>query len=165
MGGMIAQTIAIRHPSRVLSLVSIYSTTGNTDLPSADPQVMKLLLAPAPREREAHIEHMVSLFKAFSGPGFAFDETWTRTLVTKAFDRSFYPEGTARQVLAVISQPDRRKRSCVCNGTDSCHTRDGRPALAGRGWRGHRLGNTECGNSYSSKAWVMIFLTEEHGLR
>ena len=70
---------------------------------------MKLLLAPAPREREAHIEHMVSLFKAFSGPGFAFDETWTRTLVTKAFDRSFYPEGTARQVLAVISQPDRRK--------------------------------------------------------
>jgi len=33
MGGMIAQTIAIRHPSRVLSLISIYSTTGNRDLP------------------------------------------------------------------------------------------------------------------------------------
>jgi len=28
-GGMIAQTIAIQHPSRILSLISIYSTTGN----------------------------------------------------------------------------------------------------------------------------------------
>ncbi|HVN96064.1 MAG TPA: alpha/beta hydrolase [Syntrophorhabdaceae bacterium] len=125
MGGMIAQTIAIRHPSRLLSLISIYSTTGNPDLPSGDPRVMKLLFAPAPREREAHIDHMVSLFKAFAGPGFAFDEAWTRMLVGKAFDRSFYPEGTARQVLAVGSQPDRRKAlasvtvpTLVVHGTD-----------------------------------------------
>ncbi len=35
MGGMIAQTIAIRHPSRVLSLISVYSTTGNPEVPQA----------------------------------------------------------------------------------------------------------------------------------
>ena len=29
MGGMIAQLVAINHPDRVLSLVSIMSTTGN----------------------------------------------------------------------------------------------------------------------------------------
>ena len=34
MGGMIAQTIVIRHPSRVLSLISIYSTTGNPKVPN-----------------------------------------------------------------------------------------------------------------------------------
>ena len=33
MGGKIAQTVAIRHPSRVLSLISIYSTTGGKALP------------------------------------------------------------------------------------------------------------------------------------
>ena len=29
MGGMIAQTLAAKHPDRVLSLASIMSTTGN----------------------------------------------------------------------------------------------------------------------------------------
>ena len=33
MGGMIAQTMTIRHPARVLSLISIYSTTGNPESP------------------------------------------------------------------------------------------------------------------------------------
>ena len=40
MGGMIAQTLAIRHPSRVLSLISIYSTSGNRHLPPPKPEVM-----------------------------------------------------------------------------------------------------------------------------
>src|SRR4030043_1686051 len=50
MGGMIAQTIAIRHPSRVLSLISIYSTTGDKDLPPPRSDVRELLLAPPPRD-------------------------------------------------------------------------------------------------------------------
>lgn len=48
MGGMIAQAVAIRQPSRVLSLISVYSTTGNRDVPPPKPEVIKLLLAPAP---------------------------------------------------------------------------------------------------------------------
>jgi pimeloyl-ACP methyl ester carboxylesterase len=49
MGGMIAQTITIRHPSRILSLISIYSTTGNRDLPPPKPEMMERLRAPALR--------------------------------------------------------------------------------------------------------------------
>ena len=52
MGGMIAQTIAIRHPSRVLSLISIYSNTGNPKLPQPKPEVMGLLITPPPKERK-----------------------------------------------------------------------------------------------------------------
>ena len=109
MGGMIAQTVAIRHPSRVLSLISIYSTTGNKDLPGPRPDVMELLLAPAPSEREAYIEHMAALFRVMAGPGFPFDEGWTRMITAKAYDRCFCPEGTGRQLLAIMNQANRKK--------------------------------------------------------
>ena len=54
MGGMIAQTVAIRHPSRVLSLTSIYSTTGNPEVPQPKPEVLRLLITPPPREEGLH---------------------------------------------------------------------------------------------------------------
>jgi pimeloyl-ACP methyl ester carboxylesterase len=125
MGGMIAQTIAIRHPSRIQSLISIYSTTGNKDLPPPKPEVIKFLLAPAPGERDAYVEHMVALFKAMAGGGFAFDEVWARMITAQAYDRSFSPEGTARQVNAVANQVDRRNAlasvrvpTLIIHGTD-----------------------------------------------
>jgi pimeloyl-ACP methyl ester carboxylesterase len=125
MGGMIAQTVAIRHPSRVLSLISIYSTTGNRDLPPPKPEVVELLLARAPRERDAYIRHMAVLYKAMAGRGFAFDEGWTRMITGRAYDRSFSPEGTARQVNAVMTQSNRKNAlasvtvpTLVIQGTD-----------------------------------------------
>jgi pimeloyl-ACP methyl ester carboxylesterase len=108
MGGMIAQTMAIRHPSRVLSLISIYSNTGNPDLPRPKPEVMGLLIAPPPKEREASIEYMVGVFKAFAGPGFPFDDEWTRKILAEGYDRSFYPRGMARQLVAILAHGDRR---------------------------------------------------------
>ncbi len=125
MGGMIAQTIAIRHPSRVLSLISIYSTTGNRTLPPPKPEMMERLRAPAPTERKAYIEHMLALFRAMAGRGFPFDEAWTRMIVARAYDRSFSPQGTVRQIAAVMTQADRKKDlafvtvpTLVIHGTD-----------------------------------------------
>ena len=125
MGGMIAQTIAIRHPSRILSLISIYSTTGNRDLPPPEPEMMERLRAPAPPEREAYIKYMVDLFKAMAGPGFVFDEAWTRMITTKTYDRSFSPQGTMRQIAAIMTQTERKKAlaavtvpTLVIHGTD-----------------------------------------------
>ena len=125
MGGMIAQTIAIRHPSHILSLISIYCTTGSRDLPPPKPEMMERLRAPAPPEREAYIKYMVDLFKAMAGPGFVFDETWTRMITTRAYDRSFSPQGTMRQIAAIMTQTDRKKAlaavtvpTLVIHGTD-----------------------------------------------
>lgn len=125
MGGMIAQTIAIRHPSRILSLISIYSTTGNRDLPPPKAEMMERLRAPAPPEREAYIKYMLDLFKAMAGPGFVFDEAWTRMITTRAYDRSFSPQGTIRQIAAIMTQTDRKKAlasvtvpALVIHGTD-----------------------------------------------
>jgi pimeloyl-ACP methyl ester carboxylesterase len=125
MGGMIAQCAAIRHPSRLLSLTSIYSTTGNRSLPPPDPEVMDLLLTPAPRDREGYVEYMVLFIRMTTGKGFPFDEAYARQISQRAYDRSFCPEGTARQLRAIATQSDRRQAlaslhvpTLVVQGTD-----------------------------------------------
>jgi pimeloyl-ACP methyl ester carboxylesterase len=107
MGGMIAQAIAIRHPGRVLSLISIYANTGNPELPQPKPEVMGLLIAPPPEERGANIEHMLGVFKAIAGPGFPVDEKWTRKIMAESYDRCFYPQGAARQLVAILTHGNR----------------------------------------------------------
>ena len=107
MGGMIAQTMAIRHPARVLSLISIYSTTGNPEVPQPSPEVIGLLTTPPPSEREGFIEHMVRVFKTISGPAFPPDEAWTRKVMGEGYDRSFCPQGTARQLVAILTHDNR----------------------------------------------------------
>jgi pimeloyl-ACP methyl ester carboxylesterase len=107
MGGMIAQTIAIRHPSRVLSLISIYSTTGNPKVPQPKLEVIGLLIAPPPKEREANVEHMLRVFKTIAGPGFPLDEKWTRKVLAESYDRCFYPPGMVRQLVAILTQGNR----------------------------------------------------------
>ena len=107
MGGMIAQTIAIRHPSRVLSLISIYSTTGNREVPPPKQEALGMLIAPVPAEREACIEHMLRLFRTIAGPGFPVDERWTRRIIAESYDRCFYPQGMIRQLVAILTQVNR----------------------------------------------------------
>jgi pimeloyl-ACP methyl ester carboxylesterase len=108
MGGMIAQTIAIREPGMVLSLISISSTTGNPELPPPKPEAMGFLFTPKPDEREANIEYTVNMFRTISGSGFPFDEKWHRELAAQSYDRAFYPQGITRQVLAILSQKNRK---------------------------------------------------------
>jgi len=108
MGGMIAQTIAIRHPLRTLSLISIYSTTGNPDLPPPEPKALEVLIEAPPEERQAYIDYLVRTFRIIAGSGFPFDEDFHRQLAEKAFDRAFYPQGTGRQLMAVMAQENRK---------------------------------------------------------
>ncbi len=107
MGGMIAQIIACRYPSKVLSLISIMSTTGDPNIPPATLEAMTVLLTPSPSGREAYIDHSVATWKTLGSPGFPFDEDRVRQNAVKAFDRSFYPSGVVRQTLAVMTQTDR----------------------------------------------------------
>jgi pimeloyl-ACP methyl ester carboxylesterase len=107
MGGMIAQTLAIRHPRVVKSLVSIMSTTGEASVGHAQPATLGLLMKRAPTEREENIEHGVRIWHVLRSPGFTYDEGQGRTRIAAAFDRSFSPDGVARQFAAIASQADR----------------------------------------------------------
>jgi pimeloyl-ACP methyl ester carboxylesterase len=107
MGGMIAQTLALHHPFRVVSLTSIYSHTGNPRLPQPKPEILGALVTPPPAEREANIEHMLNLFRMIAGPGFPFQEEWVRRIMAESYDRCFYPQGMGRQLMAILTQNDR----------------------------------------------------------
>ncbi|MCK4383601.1 MAG: alpha/beta hydrolase, partial [Candidatus Lokiarchaeota archaeon] len=92
MGGMIAQILAYRYPSRVLSLTLIMSTTGNPDLLQPKPEIMAQFFAPVPSEREAYIEETVKRDSLIYGT-YTYDEKQGRDYRTKEYDRSYYPEG------------------------------------------------------------------------
>jgi pimeloyl-ACP methyl ester carboxylesterase len=108
MGAAIAQTMAIRHPDRVLSLTSIFGSTGHPTLPPPKPEIAQLLMTPSPVERDAAIANTVQIFRTITGSGFPFDEEWTRRVITQSYDRCFYPPGRARQAVARFVRGNRR---------------------------------------------------------
>src|SRR5262249_26616390 len=63
MGGMIGQTMAIEHPERVRSLVSMMSTTGNRRLGWPHWRALPILFADYPRTREAYIKQVNRTFE------------------------------------------------------------------------------------------------------
>jgi pimeloyl-ACP methyl ester carboxylesterase len=108
MGGMIAQTLAIRHGDRVRTLTSVMSTTGAPGLPGPKPEALPVLLTPAPTEREAFVAHNVSVWRTIGGPGFAFDEAAVRERAERLFERGVHPAGVARQLAAILASGSRR---------------------------------------------------------
>src|SRR4051794_8561420 len=107
MGGMIAQTIAVRFPERVLSLVSIMSNTGARWSGQPRLATYRVLLGRPPRERDAYIENMVKTFKVIGSPGFERDEAQLREMAGRSYDRGRNPAGAGRQLAAIIASGDR----------------------------------------------------------
>jgi pimeloyl-ACP methyl ester carboxylesterase len=107
MGGMIAQTIAIRHPSRVISFISMSSGTGDPSLPWGKPEAMAAIIAPAPTERDASIEHSIRIFRMISGSKYPFNEERMRPLIERCCNRCHYPPGMLRHSIAVMTAGDR----------------------------------------------------------
>ena len=110
MGGMIAQTLAIGHPARVRSLTSIMSTTGDMSLPQATAEAMSVLMTPPPAERNAVIERAIHVLRVIGSPGFPVEEERVRKVAGRSFDRSFHPDGVARQLAAILAHGDRTAR-------------------------------------------------------
>lgn len=111
MGGMIAQHIAFTWPARVLSLTSIMSTTGNPRLPAAQRDAIKVLTRrPASSDEAALVAHGMLLARTIGSPGYGSDEAVLRGKVTANVRRSYYPDGAARQLAAIIADGDRRAR-------------------------------------------------------
>jgi pimeloyl-ACP methyl ester carboxylesterase len=108
MGGMIAQTFALAYPDRTISLTSIFSTTGDPAVGQPHAEVASaLFLAARPEDRDAAIAAGVLGSRLIGSPGFPFDEERIRERTAVAYDRSWHPDGVMRQMLAILSQPDR----------------------------------------------------------
>jgi pimeloyl-ACP methyl ester carboxylesterase len=107
MGGMIGQTMAIRHPERVLSLCSMLSTTGDRRVGTPKLRVWSLMMRRAPRERDAYIRYFTRVFRMIGSPAYRVDEARTRELAAATYDRCHYPAGTARQLGAIMASGSR----------------------------------------------------------
>jgi len=110
MGGMIAQTIAIEFPSRVKSLTSIMSTTGNPAVGKTDFGVLSQLGVPPWNDRERYVNWRVKTLKVLGSPGFPFDEKAATESAELSWDRDHDPLGLTRQAAAVLKSGDRTER-------------------------------------------------------
>jgi pimeloyl-ACP methyl ester carboxylesterase len=124
-GGMIAQALAIRHPERVLSLTTIMSTTGDRAVGQPHPEAIPALLSRPPADREGFAEFVVGAWRVIGSPGFEADEEALRARGRASFDRGIHPEGTARQLVAILASGDRTDAlrrldvpALVIHGTD-----------------------------------------------
>jgi pimeloyl-ACP methyl ester carboxylesterase len=108
MGGMITQAMAINHPSKVRSICSVMSNTGDRRNGGIAMSLVRTLGRRPPPTLETAVEDTVVTFRAISGDH--FDEEETRKLASAGVARSFTPEGIARQTAAIGGSPDRTAR-------------------------------------------------------
>jgi pimeloyl-ACP methyl ester carboxylesterase len=106
LGGMIVQTMAIHHPTRVASLTSIMSTTGERSFYASVPEVRAKLFRPVATDRAAAIADAVDTWSVLSAPKY-FDPVAAAARAAAAYDRSYYPQGTLRQTAAIRASGSR----------------------------------------------------------
>jgi pimeloyl-ACP methyl ester carboxylesterase len=112
MGGMIVQTLAIRHPEKVATLTSIMSTTGAPGVGGATEEAMARLLTGPAETRDERVAASIETSRVIWGdtPQVPFDEELARWRAETSVDRSYYPVGTGRQMLAIRASGDRTEQ-------------------------------------------------------
>lgn len=109
MGGMIAQLVALRHPSKVQSLTSIMSTTGALDVGQPTPEALEALTSRGPvGDRDETITHNVNTAKLWASPEY-FDAVRLQQVFGAQWDRAGGPQAsnTGRHFCAIIATPSR----------------------------------------------------------
>lgn len=109
MGGMIVQTMAIQRPERVRSLVSIMSTTGRRSVGWQSPRLIPTLLAPRHGGRQEYVDSSAAAWHLIGSPAYPEAPEDTRARAAETWDRGISGAGVLRQMLAVVTQPDRTK--------------------------------------------------------
>jgi pimeloyl-ACP methyl ester carboxylesterase len=108
MGGMIAQTMAIEHPQRLLTLTSMMSTTGEPEVGQSTPEARQALLTSVPADRAGYVDAaertMIWRSKRYT------DVAAVRALAGESYDRCYCPEGVTRQLGAIIASGSRAEQ-------------------------------------------------------
>ena len=109
-GGAIAQTLAIRHPEKTATLISMMSTSGRRGLARPSEAASEWLARPRnpAGTRDGAIQEAVETSHIIGSPGSRRDESAIREKAGRLFGRSFYPAGNSRQLLASIASGDAR---------------------------------------------------------
>jgi len=168
LGGMIAQTLAIEHTTRVESLTSISTTPHAFDpmsrTPSEELVALTADMMDPPEDEIGRVEMGVRLARAMSGSAYEFDDTFQRSLQTELVRRAWNPDGMMRQGGAAISAEDRLEALCsidlpvlVIHGTeDPVMPYDEGAILASAHPRGRLLTLTGVGHELPPQTWPAV---------
>lgn len=109
MGGMIAQHLAVRHPQRVRSLTLMMTTSGARRLPQPGWKVRMALLGQPddPQDVDRIVDRFVKVYGVIGSPGYRPEPQALRERVGHAVRRAYRPDGTMRQLLAILADGDR----------------------------------------------------------
>ena len=108
LGGMIAQVLTIEHPTRVRSLISVMSMSGEPEFGQSQPDAINALLSETPSDRAGYIEHSV-VYQVYHSKKYRSDE-FSKTSAARDFDRMYYPQGSTRQLAAVYASGRRTEQ-------------------------------------------------------
>ena len=108
LGGMIAQVLTIEHPTRVRSLISVMSMSGEPEFGQSTPEAIGALLSESPSDRSGYIEHSI-VYQVYHSKKYRSDE-FSKTSAARDFDRMYYPQGSARQLAAVYASGRRTEQ-------------------------------------------------------
>jgi pimeloyl-ACP methyl ester carboxylesterase len=165
MGGFIAQLVAINHPDHVLSLTSIMSGPGGEDGVPPEPEGADVLMRIPPPTREGRIDHGLWIRKTLKGSGDPFDEAMESRQVERAYDRSYYPVGTGRQLVAILAAEGRLEKlsrikvpTLVIHGTDDVLVPIENGRRVAKSIPGARLLEFEhMGHNLPERVWPQVF--------
>jgi pimeloyl-ACP methyl ester carboxylesterase len=107
MGGMIVQAMVIRHAAQFLSACSIMSTTGDRTVGQPTGEAMAALMRPMAQSRDEAIAASLEASRVIGSPAYPANEDELVERAAAAYDRSYSPYGTARQLAAILASPDR----------------------------------------------------------
>ncbi len=126
MGGMIAQLLSVMAPSRVGAMTLIMTTTGSRRLPGPTMAARRALLSrPGGRDEEALIAHGMRVWRAIGSPRYPANDAILHAKVARSVRRAWYPQGLARQLVAVTASGDRSSLAArITQPTLVVHGRD-----------------------------------------
>ena len=106
LGGMVAQHLAIEHPSRVATLTSIMSTPGaRRYLP--EPRALGALFAKPPKTMEEAGEHVAKMFAIIGSQAYPVDAERLKRIGERSYAAGMSPAGFLRHFAAVLASGDR----------------------------------------------------------
>jgi pimeloyl-ACP methyl ester carboxylesterase len=113
LGGMGGQHLALEHPKRVRSLVSIMSTPGGRRyLP--EPKAFRALFMPRPKDAVQAGVLIEQMFRAIGSPMFETDGARLRAIGELSYARGMSPRGFLRHFAAVLASGDRKHKLREC---------------------------------------------------
>lgn len=109
MGGMIGQIVAAKFGERLLSFTSIMSSSGNSRVPLAKPEVVMTMARRSLGIEKVSLENTMAFWRKIGSPGYQPSDEELQKKILTSYHRNHYPQGYSRHMAAVLANGSRVK--------------------------------------------------------